>query len=93
MFYTFVMKAMFLCKRGRPDIQPGIPFLVTRVRGPTEQDWAKLTRLLSFLKHTQDDVLTLGADNELSGEWWVDAAFAVHPDYKSQLYFHLDMEP
>jgi hypothetical protein len=26
MFHTFVMKDMFLCKRGRQDIQPGIAF-------------------------------------------------------------------
>ena len=61
----------------RPDIQLAIAFLSTRVRAPTLQDWGKLIKLMSFLKETENDVLTL----EL-GEWFVDAAFAVHPDMK-----------
>jgi len=81
--YTFVMKAMFLCKRARPDIQPAVAFLATRVKDPTEQDYKKLVRMLEFLKETSSDVLTLEADDIQSSEWWVDAAFAVHPDYKS----------
>ena len=81
--YTFVMKGMFVCKRSRQDIQPAIAFLSTRVQRPTEQDYQKLVRLMSFLKTTSDDVLILGADDEQSNEWWIDASFAVHPDYKS----------
>ena len=81
--YTFVMKAMFVCKRGRPDIQPAVAFLATRVKGPTDQDYKKLIRMMEFMKHTQKDVLTLEADDVQSNEWWVDASFAVHPDYKS----------
>ena len=81
-FYTFVMKGMFVCKRARPDIQPAIAFLSTRVRSPTVQDWKKLLRLLAFLKETKDDVLTLEVGDQQHIEWYVDAAFAVHPDYK-----------
>ena len=81
--YTFVMKAMFVCKRARPDIQPAVAFLATRVKHPTEQDYKKLTRMMSYLKTSENDVLTLEADDEQSNEWWVDASFAVHPDYKS----------
>ena len=54
-----------------------------RVKSPTKQDYQKLVRLMSYLKETQDDVLTLEANDEQSDEWWIDAAFAVHPDYKS----------
>ena len=82
-FHTFVMKGMFLSKRARQDIHPAIVFLSTRVREPTEQDWKKLLRLMNFLKTTKDDVLTLEADDHQSNEYWIDAAFAVHPDYKS----------
>ena len=81
--YTFVMKAMFVCKRARPDIQPAVAFLATRVKGPTDQDYKKLVWMMEFLKHTKKDVLTLQADDSQSSEWWVDASFAVHPDYKS----------
>lgn len=35
-FHTFVMKGMFLCKKGRQDIQPGIAFLASRTREPNQ---------------------------------------------------------
>ena len=82
-FHTFVMKGMFLCKRGRPDIQPAIEFLSTRCQDPNENDWNKLIRLMSYLKDTIDDVLILEADNSQTVRWYVDAAFAVHKDMKS----------
>ena len=37
-FQTFVMKCMFLCKRVRQDIQPGIAFLSTRTIKPNKGD-------------------------------------------------------
>jgi hypothetical protein len=82
-FHTFVMKGMFLCKRGRQDIQPGIAFLATRTTEPTEKDWAKLIKLLVFLKRTKDDVASMKADDTQTIKWCVDASFAVHKDFKS----------
>ena len=82
-FHSFVMKAMFLCKRGRSDVQPGITFLSSRVQEPNECDWTKLVRVLVFLKTTKDDVLTLEADDTQTLTWYVDAAFAVHADMRS----------
>ena len=82
-FHTFVMKGMFLCKRGRQDIQPGIAFLSTRTQAPTESDWYKLIKIMTFLKATQDDVTTLMADGSATIKWYVDAAFGVHQDLKS----------
>jgi hypothetical protein len=49
-FHTFVTKGLFLAKRGRPDIMPGIAYLSTKVRNPTINNWDKLTNLLRFLK-------------------------------------------
>ena len=82
-FHTFVAKGLFASKRGRPDIQPAISFMATRVKAPNEGDWTKLKRLMQFLKTTQDDVLTLKANGTNVIKWYLDAAFAVHPDYKS----------
>jgi hypothetical protein len=82
-FHTFVMKGMFVCKRARQDVQPGIIFLSSRVTKPTVNDWTKLVRLMGFLNATQDDVATLEADDSQSVDWHIDAAFAVHNDYKS----------
>jgi hypothetical protein len=82
-FHTFVMKAMFLCKRARPDIDQAISFLSSRVREANEGDWIKLLRVMSFLKGTIDDVLTLEADDTNTLTWYVDVAFAVHADMRS----------
>jgi hypothetical protein len=82
-FHTTVAKGLFLCKRARPDIQPSIAVLCTRVKEPNENDWRKLIHLLEFLNCTRDEELTLGADDLRVIKWYVDASFAVHPDFKS----------
>ena len=82
-FHTYVMKAMFLCKRARPDIDQAIAFLSSRVNYANEGDWKKLLRVMGFLKGTIDDVLTLEADDTNTLTWYIDVAFAVHGDMKS----------
>ena len=82
-FHTTTAQGLFVCKRGRPDISPAIAFLTTRVRASTEEDWSKLSRMMKFLKLTAKDRLTLRADGKFRLYWHVDAAFAVHPDYRS----------
>ena len=84
-FHTTVAKGLFLCKRARPDLQPTIPFLCTRVKEPDIDDWKKLLRMLKYLEGTKDLVLTLEADkgDVLLCKWYPDAAFAVHADFKS----------
>jgi hypothetical protein len=62
LFHTFVAKGLFACKSARPDIQPAIAFLCTRVKEPTESDWFKLKKMLGFLKYTEDDVIILQSD-------------------------------
>ena len=31
-FHTFFMKCMFFCKKGRPDIPPGVGFMSSQVK-------------------------------------------------------------
>ena len=63
-FHRLVDKLLFLSKRARPDIQPKIAFLTTRVRSPDEDDWKKLQRVLSYLDATINTVkLHLNANN------------------------------
>jgi hypothetical protein len=38
---------------------------------------------MNFLKATQDEVAAMSADDTETIKWYVDAAFAVHNDYKS----------
>ena len=82
-FHTSTAQGLFACKRARPDISPAIANLTTRVRTPNQDDWNKLVRMMKFLKQTQSDVLTLRADGSKTLKWHVDAAFAVHPDFRS----------
>ena len=39
--------------------------------------------MMKFLRQTKGDCLTLKSDGERSAKWHVDAAFAVHPDFRS----------
>ena len=82
-YHTLVAKGLFVSKRARPDIHPTIAVLCTRVKSPNEMDWMKLTRLIKYLKCTKDDILTLSAEDLRIIKWYVDASFAVHPDFKS----------
>jgi hypothetical protein len=82
MFHHNVAKLLFLCKRAKPDIQTAVAFLCTRVKSPDEDDYKKLARVMKYLRATIHIPLTLEADNLRLMKWWVDAAFAVHPDMK-----------
>ena len=82
-FHTFVAKGLFLCKRARPDIQQTISVLCTRVKDPNQADWMKLIRMMKYLNGTKELKLKLRADDLKVIKWFVDASFAVHPDFKS----------
>ena len=84
-FHTTVAKNLFLTKRARPDLQPTVPFLCTRVQAPDVDDWKKLLRMLKYLQQTKDLELTLEAaqGEVILCKWYPDAAFAVHHDFKS----------
>jgi hypothetical protein len=82
-FHTMVAKALLLCKRARPNIHTTISVLCTRVKAPTESDWKRLIRLLKYLNGTRSDDLILSVDDPSVVKWFVDASFAVHPDFRS----------
>jgi hypothetical protein len=82
-FHTFVAKGLFLCKRATPNIQQGISVLCMRVKDPNQADWEKLMRVMKYLNRTRTEYLTLSADDLRVVKWYVDASFAVHPDFKS----------
>ena len=87
-FHTMVAKGLFVGKRARQEIQTAISFLCTRVQSPTQQDWAKLRRMMRFLNATQEDVLTLECGDVPEAKWHVDAAFAVHHDVTWQREYY-----
>ena len=85
LFHTWTAKLLYLSKRTRPDILTAISFLTTRVLEPTEDDWAKLERVMKYLNGTKDMGITLDAssDKPLELQAWIDASFAPHEDAKS----------
>ena len=82
-FHSTVAQLLFVTLRCRRDIQTAVSFLTTRVKEPDEDDWSKLRRVLKYLHGTVYLSLTLDASNMKLVRWWVDASFAVHPDYRS----------
>ena len=70
---------MYASKRARPYTCTAVEFLTTRVRKPDEDDWAKLTHLMMYLRGTKDLPLILSADGTGILKWWIDGSFAVYP--------------
>ena len=50
LFHCHVAILLFANNRARPDIQICVAFLCTKVKAPTEQDYKKLGRVISYLK-------------------------------------------
>ena len=83
MYHLYVAKAMFMSKRVRPDIHQVVAVLSTRVKQPNDSDWSKLKRLIMYLNDTKKKGLFLHIDKVNVVQWWVDASFGVHPDFRS----------
>ena len=83
-FHSVTMKIMYIMKRARPDVEVAIAFLCTRVTKPNEHDWKKLKRVLCWLKQTIDETRFIGADNIDTLYSWVDAAYPVTKEMRSQ---------
>jgi histone deacetylase 1/2 len=83
-FHSLTAKLLYLSKRTRPDILVAVSFLTSRVQVATEQDGAKLTRVLRYLSGTQNLGIVLEADDQLLKLYcYIDASFGVHADAKS----------
>ena len=50
---------------------------------PNEEDYKKIIQLMKYLNGTTDLVLMVSADQLNILKWYVDAAFAIHADFKS----------
>ena len=77
-YHSLVAKLLYLEKRARPDIEPTVAFLCTRVSSPDEDNWKKLCRVMCYLNQTVDNVRILGCSDLNSLFTWVDAAYVVH---------------
>ena len=82
-YHSTVAKLLYLEKRARPDLEPAVAFLSTRVSKPSQEDWTKLERTMCFLNATKGDVRVIGCDSLDNIFTWVDASFAVHNNMRS----------
>jgi hypothetical protein len=79
-FHTIVTKALYITKRARLDISLVIAFLTMQVTPTNIEDWEKLRHLMEYLRGDIERPLILGANNEGTLMWYVEALFAVHPN-------------
>ena len=79
-FHHLTMQLMYLSQRGRPDIQTAAASLSSRVANPNQDDYMKLGKVIKYLENTLHLTLRLQADETNLLQWWVDAAYAIHPD-------------
>ena len=82
-FHSVTAALLFISRRCRLEIQTAVSFLTTRVICPTEDNWAKLRRVLQYLRGTIDLILTLGGEDITKMKSWVDVSYGVHEDCKS----------
>lgn len=82
-FHSTVAKLLFTVKRGRPDLEPYVAYLCTRVSKSENDDWEKLKRVLKFAKQTVLEKRIIGAASLDELYTWIDAAYAIHPDMRS----------
>ena len=80
-FHTCVEKGIFLVKRSRPDIQPTISVLSSRVHNTSVQDLEKLVRLCKYLNSKKVLHLVLSIDGLKLIKCYIDASYAVHEDF------------
>ena len=83
-FHSIAAKMLFITKRGRPDLEPTVQFMCTRVTKSTEQDWIKMRRLMLFLKNTINERRYIAIKDKGAMFTWVDAAYAVYGNMRSQ---------
>ena len=76
------MQALYLSQCGHPDIRTAVSFLCGCLQAPDTDDYKKLTQQIKYLCKTVDLMVTLGANDNGSIQWWIDASYAVHPDMK-----------
>ena len=79
---SIVAKLLWVEKGGSPNIETAILFLCSIVTKSTNENKAKLRRVLKYLKHTIDDRRIVREDSVIQLCTWIDAKYVVHPNQK-----------
>ena len=82
-FHSVVMLILYVALRTRRDLHPTSAVLSARVNDTTEEDYKKLRRMIRYIVGTIDEVCYVGADNLNTMITYIDASYAVYPDFKS----------
>ena len=83
-FHTQVAKMLYLAKRTKPECLTAVAFLTTRVTKCNLDDVVKLTRLLKYVRRTQQTGIVLKPGKlGVIARSYIDAAYGVHDDGKS----------
>lgn len=89
-FLSIVMSLMYLARLTRPDILLPVSYLASRAHCPTRQDYAKLGRIIRYLKGTIDDHVTIECD-DLQLHCHCDASYGIHADGRSHTGYILSL--
>lgn len=68
-FHRTIAQLLFLSGRARQDIQTAMAFLTTWEKGPDEDDWGKLKRVMWYLNETIELKLSLSLQNMSLIQW------------------------
>jgi hypothetical protein len=82
-YHTDVATLLFIACRTRVDLVLGVSELCRHTRAPTQQDDAKLDRVIAFMRQTAGMPLRLKARAPLQVVTSIDAAFANRSEMKS----------
>jgi hypothetical protein len=83
-FHTQVAKLLYLAKRTKPECLTAVAYLTTRVTKCNLDDVIKLTRLLKYVRRTQNTGIVLKPGKlGIIVRSYIDAAYGVHTDGKS----------
>ena len=85
LFHHLVAMLLFLCKQACPNILSAVVFLTMWVQAPNNDNYKKLSMVIKYLHGTTPLCLILEASNLSIAKWWVDGAYASHPDMKSHM--------
>jgi hypothetical protein len=83
LFHRVTAQLLFASQRARPDLRTVVSFLTKRVQSPDEDDYKKLARAVRYIRRTKFLRLRVEAHRLDKNHWFIDGAFAVHPDMRS----------
>jgi hypothetical protein len=83
-FHSSVAQLLYLCKRTRTESLCAVSHLSSRVSKSTEDDEAKLLRVLNYLSNTKHRKMVMKKGATVEMEAFIDASFGSHADGKSR---------